>query len=297
MVHIPVLQKEVIKFLDPRPNENFVDCTFGEGGHSLALLKKTKPNGKILAIEIDPELYKKGIIQKKKFGERLILVNDSFANLENIIKKMKFQKIKGILFDLGISSWHLECAGRGFTFKKNEPLLMRYDGKSNSQALTAYKIVNEWKKEQIEKILREYAQERFAKKIAKEIEKARSEKPIETTFQLVEVIKKAIPPSRQKRKIHFATKVFLALRMATNEELENLKKGLMQALNVLERGGKIAVISFHSTEDRIVKNFLKEKERLGEIKILTKKPIVPSFREVLKNPRSRSAKLRVAEKL
>lgn len=297
MTHIPVLQQEVIQFLNPQPNKNYIDCTFGEGGHSLALLEKIKPNGKILAIEIDPVLYKKGLLKKKRLGERLILVNDSFVNLEKIVKKLNFQNVHGVLFDLGISSWHLEESGRGFTFKKDEPLLMRYNGKSNNQVLTAYKILNEWESEKIEKILKEYAQEKFAKRIAIEIEKARKKTPIETTFQLVEIIRKAVPLVYQKRKIHFATKTFLALRIATNEEIENLKKGLEQALRILEKKGRLAVISFHSTEDKIVKEFFRERKKRGELKILTKKPIIPSNEEVIKNPRSRSAKLRVGEKL
>ena len=159
-MHIPVLQKEVIKYLEPKPNENFIDCTIGEGGHTLAILEKNAPKGKVLGIELDPELYKK--LLKSDF-DRLILVNDSFVNLKEITKKVKFRQVSGILFDLGMSSWHLEESGRGFSFLKNESLEMRYNPENS---LTAEKIVNYWSKSEMEKILREYGEERFAKKIA-----------------------------------------------------------------------------------------------------------------------------------
>jgi 16S rRNA (cytosine1402-N4)-methyltransferase len=171
---------------------------------------------------------------------------------------------------------------------------MRYDRR---QKLTAERIVNEWPEKEIERILREFGEERFAKRIAREIAKARKTKPIKTTSQLVEVIKRAVPSFYQHRKIHFATKTFQALRIALNNELENLRVALPKAIEVLEKGGRLVVISFHSLEDRIVKNFLKEKEREGKIKILTKKPIRPSKEEIIKNPRSRSAKLRAALKI
>ncbi len=298
-MHFPVLSKEIIDYLDPKPNENFIDATFGQGGHTLKILERTKPKGKVLAIEIDPELYekmRKEIRNKKEWKEkreRLILVNSSFTNLKEIVKREKFENIKGILFDLGLSSWHLEESKRGFTFLKNEPLNMRYDGKINE--LTAKDILNKWSKKEIERILKEYAQERFAKRISEKIVKERKEKKIETTFQLVQIIKKATPKWYHFKRIHFATRVFLALRIAVNNELENLKRGLEQALEILKSGGKIAVISFHSGEDKIVKNFFKENK--SKLKILTKKPIVPQKEEIVQNLKSRSAKLRVAIKI
>lgn len=286
--HIPVLKNEVIKFLNPKPNENFVDCTIGLGGHSLEILKRNGPQGKVLGIETDPVLYRKLKAQKI---ERLILVNDSFSNLEKIVKKSKFKKIAGVLYDLGISSWHLEKSGRGFSFKKKEPLIMRYN---NKNGITAENILNEWPEKEIEEILRKYGQERFAKKIAENIVK---ERKIRNTLHLVEVIKKSVPPWYKRRKIHFATKTFLALRIMVNNELENLRNSLPQALNVLENGGKILVISFHSLEDKIVKNFFREKQKEGRVKVLTKKPILPSRKEILSNNRARSAKLRVVIKI
>ena len=291
MTHIPVLQKEVIDYLDPKPNENFIDATIGEGGHTAAILEKNKPNGKVLGIEIDPE-----ILEKFKFQDRLILVNDSYVNLKNIIEKYNFGPIKGILFDLGMSSWHLEESGRGFSFQKDEPLDMRYDESSKfkvqSSKLTAEEILNKWRGEELEKILREYGQERFAQGIAKKIIETRRIRPIKTTFQLVEIIKRATPSWYHHQRIHFATKTFQALRITVNNELENIKKGLEEALDVLGDGGRLVVISFHSLEDRIVKNFFQERK----IEILTKKPIRPSLEEIKTNKRSRSAKLRAARR-
>ena len=304
-VHKPVLLKEAIEWLNVGKNKNYVDCTVGEGGHTREILKRNGPKGKVLGIEIDSELYKK---LKKENLKRLILVNDSFSKLKKIVEKENFRPISGILFDLGFSSWHLEKSGRGFSFLRNEPLIMRYDwdpvktplsGSAgvSSQELWAEKIVNEWPEKEIERILREYGEERFAKRISREIVKARKRKPIKTTFQLIETIRKAVPSFYQHKKIHFATRTFQALRIAVNNELENLKIALPQAIEVLEKGGRLVVISFHSLEDRTVKIFLKEKEKEGKIKILAKKPIAPSKKEIKQNPRSRSAKLRVALKI
>jgi 16S rRNA (cytosine1402-N4)-methyltransferase len=304
-VHRPVLLKEVIEYLDVKRNRNYIDCTIGEGGHAREILKKNGPKGKVLGIEIDPELYKK--LKKEKL-ERLILVNDSFSNLKEIVKRKNFGPTSGILFDLGLSSWHLEKSGRGFSFLKEEPLIMRYDwnrsksillrsNRLSSQELWAGKIVNEWSEKEIERILKEYGEERFAKRISREIVRARKVKPIKTTFQLVEVIKKSVPSFYQHKRIHFATRTFQALRITVNNELENLKKGLKEALEILEPGGRIVVISFHSLEDRIVKNFFRENSKKGNLKILTKKPIRPKIEEVKINPRSRSARLRAAEKI
>jgi len=294
-MHLPVLKEKIIEYLDPKENENFIDCTFGEGGHTKEILKRNGPKGKVLAIEIDPDLYEKGKKLEEKFKGRLILKNGNFAKLKEIVEKEKFWPVNGILFDLGISSWHLEESGRGFSFKKDEPLIMRYD--KNLKALTAIDVLNSFPEREIEKILREFGQEQFAKKIAREIVKERKKKKIETTFQLVEIVKRAVPKWYQRRKIHFATKTFLALRIFVNKELENLKEGLKQALEILESKGRLVIISFHSLEDRIVKEFFKKTKKEGLIEILTKKPEVPSKEEIQKNKRARSAKLRSAKKL
>lgn len=307
-MHIPVLKKEVLQYLDPKPDENFIDCTLGQGGHAIGILERNKPNGKVLGIELDKDICDKLSLSKI---DRLVLTNDSYTNLNKIVEKYKFGPISGILFDLGMSSWHLEESGRGFTFLKDEPLDMRY---SLENDLTAEEIINNYSQEKIEKILKEYGEERFAKRIAKRIIQTRPRK-IKSTFQLVEIIKKAVPGKRTK--IHPATRTFQALRIAVNDELNNLKKALFQAVEVLEKGGRIVIISFHSLEDRIVKNFFKEEAKKGSLRILTKKSnssiynhtlanqgsrakrkvlITPSQEEIKINRRSRSAKLRAATK-
>ena len=288
-MHISVLPKEVLEYLDPQPNENFIDCTVGDAGHSSIILEKNKPQGKVLGIDYDKENIKR--IKKKAFGERLVLACDNFANLKNIVKKHDFQPVAGILLDLGFSSRHLE-SNRGFSFQQDEPLIMRYSDKG----LTAAEIINQWPKEEIAKILKEYGEEGFSNQIAKEIFTRRRTKQIITTLELIEVIKKAVPDWYQHKKIHFATRTFQALRIAVNNELENLTQVLPQALEILDHNGKLAIISFHSLEDRIIKNFLKEKEKDNILKILTKKPVRALFEEIKFNPRSRSAKLRVGQK-
>lgn len=292
-MHIPVLQKEVLQYLDPKPNENFIDCTIGGGGHSLAILEKTSPEGKILGIDADQEAVKSLKKGLQAFKKRIVLVCDNYANLREIIKKYKFRPIHGILLDLGLSSWHLKESGRGFSFLKKEPLDMRYDSQN---PLTAEKIINYWSALEIEKILRDYGEESFARQISKNLVDFRKVKPITNTFQLVEIIKNSLPRRSQQKKIHPATKSFQALRIAVNDELNNLEKVLPQTLEVLKPGGRLVVISFHSLEDRIVKNFYRTRSST-DLKILTKKPVVPTTQEIKINPRSRSAKLRAAEKL
>ncbi len=292
MVHIPVLKKEVLKYLDPKSNENFVDGTVGEAGHAIEILKKTGPNGLLLGIDLDPKQVENTRLLTKDFKERVILVNDSYANLRDIVEKENFGPVNGILLDLGMSSWHLEGSGKGFSFQKNEILDMRYDLKNT---LTAEKIVNEYSEFEIEKILREYGEEKFSKKIAREIINQRVKKRIESTFELKNIIEKSI--SKKFHKIHSATRTFQALRIAVNGELDNLKEVLPQTIEILAEGGRLVIISFHSLEDRIVKNFFKDKEKEETVKILTKKPIMADEDEKLKNPRSRSAKLRAITKL
>jgi len=305
MVHIPVLQKEVLQCLEPKPNENFIDCTIGEGGHGLAILETIRPRGKLLGIDWDSENIRrlKAKIQNLKLQKRLILVNDNFANLKEIVKRERFQSVSGILFDLGMSSWHLAESGRGFSFLRNEPLDMRYDLRN---PLTAEKIVNFWSEPDIEKILKEFGEENFAEAIARTLIEERRFGPIKTTFQLVKIVKKAVPlryqhpgPPERQRRLHCATRTFQAIRIAVNEELENLKKALPQAVEILRPEGKLLVISFHSLEDRIVKTFFKNYTGPTRVnlRILTKKPIIPSEKEIKINPRSRSGKLRAAVKI
>lgn len=329
-MHIPVLLNEVISNLNPQPNQNFIDCTLGDGGHSLAILEKTSPNGKVLGIDLDKESisnFRSSIQQIQKqnpksqnLEKRLILVNDNFANLkkivENLRQKPKYRNLKfyGILLDLGLSSSQLSERKKGFSFLKDEPLIMRYDWNKSqdSKKLLASDIINNWPERKIEEILRKYGEEKHSKTIAKTIIKQRKTEPIKTTRELVEIIKKAIPDWYQHQRIHFATKTFQALRIAVNRELENLEKVLPQAIEILEPKGRLVIISYHSLEDRINKDFLKKESKnclcppsfpkcichhKASLKIITKKPIVPIKEEIKKNPRSRSAKMRIGEKL
>ena len=286
-MHIPVLLKEVIEYLNVKPDSNYIDCTLNGGGHTREILKKT--NGKVLGIEIDPEIFEK--IEKEKI-ERLIPVNNSYVNIREEAEKNNFNNIYGILFDIGMSSYHVDEAERGFSFNKDEPLIMNY-----STGLTAEKILNEWKEEEIEKILKEYGEEDFSKKIAKKIVEKRKGGKIKSTLQLVSIIREATPEWYHHSKTHFATRTFQALRIKVNNELDNFREALPEALNLLEKEGRLVVISFHSLEDRIIKEFLKEKEKEGKVKIITKKPIVPTDEEIALNPRSRSSKLRAAIKI
>jgi len=292
-MHIPVLLKEVIEYLNPQPNENFIDATIGEGGHTKAILEKNGPAGKILGIEADPILYQKvkNIIQNTK---RFILVNDSYANIEKIVREKQFQPVNGVLFDLGMCSWQIDESKRGFSYLKDEPLDMRFSPKN---ILTAAEIVNFWKIEDLEKILRDYGEEKYAKRIALAIKETRRKKRIVGTQQLVEILKKALPKNYDDYRLHPAVRTFQALRIAVNNELENLKIGLTLAFKILAPQGKIIVISFHSLEDRIVKNFFRDNIKQNTLKILTKKPITSSQEEIKNNIRSHSAKLRAAIKL
>lgn len=296
MNHIPVLLKEVLRYLDPKPEENFIDCTIGFGGHTLAILKKNKPKGKVLGIEWDKTALEQ---LQTLFGAapRLILIQENFAGLKKIVKQLdvsKYQNIKfhGVLFDLGLSSWQIEKSGRGFSFLKDEPLDMRF----GDNRLKAGEIINQRPKKELEIIFREYGGERYAGRIAEKIARERQKQKIATTGQLVEVIRQAVPRPCLYNRIHFATRVFQALRITVNDELNNLSQALTQALEIIEPTGRIVVISFHSLEDRLVKNFFREQAKNGNLKILTKKPTRPSREEIKLNPRSRSARLRAAVK-
>ena len=291
-MHIPVLLNEVIKLIDPKENENYIDATLGEGGHTLALLQKTSPAGKVLGIDLDPETLEIAHRKLQAFGDRLVLVNDNFKNLEEVVENQKFKEISGIVFDFGMSSRDIDESGRGFSFLKDEPLLMNF---GSDAMLTAENIVNGWPEGELEKIISLYGEEKFARQIARGIIARRLVKPIKTTFDLVEVIEKATPNFYHHGKIHPATRTFQALRIAVNDELNSIQKGLEASLKVLSSGAKIAAISFHSLEDRIVKNFFRDNKKT--LKILTKKPVVPAQVEILNNSRARSAKLRVAQKI
>jgi len=293
-MHIPVLLHEVLEYFNPKPNQNFIDCTFGGGGHGLEILKIILPNGKLLAIDANGEI-KKLRNKEIKGNKNLIFVNDNFRNLDKIVKNYFSYPVNGILLDLGLSSDELENSGRGFSFLKDEPLDMRFDIRQN---LTAFEIINYYSLENLIDIFKNFGEYRYAKNLAKKIIELRKKKKIKTTFELVEVVR-LVARQNFKEKIHPATKVFQALRIAVNDELRNLSLVLPQTIDILAPLGRLIVISFHALEDRIVKNFFRDtaKAEAPFIKILTKKPIVSTTEEIKNNPRSRSAKMRIIEKL
>lgn len=278
--HIPVLLNEVIENLTISPGQKYIDATFGGGGHSFEIAKK---GGSVLGIDQD-----KDAISNVKSFEKLTPVLGNFGDIGEIAKENGFEKVKGILFDLGMSSFQIEGSGRGFSFMKDEPLDMRM----GETSLTAKEIINKWNKKELYDLFSKLGEEKFSIAISDNIVRARGIKPIETTGELVKVIEEVKP----RDVIHPATRVFQALRMAVNSEIDNLKRGLDQSIELLDRGGRILVISFHSGEDRIVKLKFLEFENKGFGRVLNKKPIIASFDEVKKNPRSRSAKLRIFEK-
>lgn len=302
-IHKSVLLKEAVELLNLKEGDVVVDATLGGGGHSREILKIIK-NGKLITIDADEKAIKNF---ETESDDRTILVNDNFANLGKILEELKIEKVDAVLADLGWSSDQLE--GKGMSFIKDEELDMRLDEK---QTLSAKKIVNEYSQSDLEGIIRNYGEEKFFKNIAKRIIKYREDKKIGTTAELAEIIKNAVPPKYRYGKINLATKTFQALRIETNKELANLEKFLPQAAESLKPGGRLAVISFHSLEDKIVKNIFRENARgcicpadfpkcvcgkTPRVRIITKKPIMPSAREIAENPRSRSAKMRVIEKI
>lgn len=291
MIHTPVLLEEVLRWLDPQPGQKFIDATADGGGHTLAIAERVGMDGKVLAIEWDSKLFQNLESRIKNLGleSRIIVVNDSYVNISRLAADKNFLEADGVLFDLGLSSWHLEESGRGFTFRQEEPLDMRFNPDS---PWSAKEIVNVWPAEKLEKLISEYGEERFARSIARSIAQARRQSEVTTTKQLAEIISGAVPGWYRRGRRHPATKTFQALRMEVNQEAANIEEGLAGALAVLKSGGKLAVISFHGVEHRIVKrNFRQwEKEKRGEV--LTK-AVKPSREEVKNNPRSRSAQLRV----
>ncbi|MCD6086222.1 16S rRNA (cytosine(1402)-N(4))-methyltransferase RsmH [bacterium] len=294
--HYPVLLKEVIESLNPLPNQNYVDGTVGLASHTIEILKRTSPQGKVLAIDLNKETLKiaKRRIKEKGLSKRVIFVQGNFAKIAEIVKKFHFSPVKGVLLDLGLSMFLIKESGLGFTFQKNEFLDMRYSPKETN--LTASQVLNSYSFKELAEIFSSFGQEKKAREIAEEIVGQRKKEPINYTFQLKEIVERIYGFKRRKR-IQPATKVFQALRIYLNKELENLKEGLKSSFAVLSPGGRMAVITFHSLEDKIVKQFYLEKKREGEGVIITKRPIKPKYQEIKINPPSRSAKLRVLEKI
>lgn len=315
MSHVPVLLNEVIEVLNPKPGEFFIDGTIGSGGHAIEILKKILPDGKLLGIDWDEQSLKTAESRiKEKFGKnsgkslekdsRIVLVHGNYADLPQILKRLKdgkFKRLKasGLLLDLGMSSDQLEHSGKGFSFLRNEPLIMRYNlpdvsriESNESRMMTAAEVVNGLNEEELTALFRKYSGERFSRKIARQIKEDRKKKRILTTFDLVETIKKAVPKNYERGRIHPATRVFQALRIYVNDELGNLERLLKNIDKIIENKGRVAVISFHSLEDRLVKNYFRQMAKEKKAEILTKKPIIPTRREITENPRARSAKLR-----
>ena len=290
-MHVPVLIKEVLEYLDLKPNQNFIDATVGDGGHAAAILEKTSPNGKLLAIDRDSGSIIRARSKLEEFGNRVLFINDSFGNLEKIARENDFGLANGILFDFGMSSSQLENSGRGFTFAKDEILDMRYDNKT---PITAEDVVNGYSEKELAEIFKRFGEEPYAIKIARAIIQNRRKERIKTTGWLVKIIDKTI---RRRGRLHPSTLVFQALRIEVNQELTEIEKALKIVLEILKKGGCAAFISFHSLEDRLIKNWSRDLDKLGEIKILNKKPIIASAEELKINPRSRSAKLRIVVSL
>jgi 16S rRNA (cytosine1402-N4)-methyltransferase len=303
-IHKPVLLGKAVEALQAQPGKRYVDCTLGSGGHASAILEKILPDGKLLGIDADPEAINMAKTRLADYAGSTIIVNDNFANLETICRENNLLPVHGILFDLGLSSTQLEISERGFSFQHDGPLDMRF---SPTQGLSAADIVNNLPEDKLSLLIKTYGEERYSKRIARCIIKDR---PISSTLQLAGIVEKAIGSHRGK--IHPATRTFMALRIAVNRELENLITALKQAVNCLDHQGRLVVISYHSLEDRIVKQFMIRESKgcicppetptcqcghIPSLKIISKKIITPSLTEIKLNSRSRSAKLRVAERL
>ena len=296
-MHIPVLLKESTEYLNPKPGDVILDATINGGGHSKEILKAIGEKGVLIGIDQDGEVLNK-LKEKWKDRKNILLARDNFRNLDKVLASLKIEKINGAIFDIGISSSQIDESGRGFSFQKDEPLLMTMKAEIEPDDLTAKEIVNDWSEKDLADTIWKYGEERFSRKIAKNIVRRREVKAIETTLELVDAIRESVPPFyRNNRRINCATRTFQALRIAVNDELGALEEGLRKAWSFLDKNGRLAVMSFHSLEDRIVKKYFKELAAKGEGKIITKKPLAPEEEEKRINPRSRSAKLRAIEKI
>ena len=269
----------------------------GGGGHSEEVCKSFGDTVSIIGIDLDKDATSRTEMRLKDFKSNIKYVQGSFRNIDTILDSLSVKYVDKILFDIGLSSNQFEDSGRGFSFQKDEPLIMSFKKDLTENDLTGREILNNWDEENIRAILEGYGEEQFAWKIAKAIVARRMVKPIETTFDLVEIIMGATPKFYHHRKIHPATKTFQALRITVNDEIESLKEGIRKGFERLNKKGRLAVISFHSLEDRAVKQFFKQKSDNGEGQLITKKPIIPTDNEINLNPRARSAKLRIIEKL
>ncbi len=287
--HLPVLVEEVLTMLNIKLDGTYVDATVGLGGHSAAILNKLGSNGRLVGIDRDESAIKKA--HERLGNKRVFLKKGNFSDLRDILLSIGIYEVDGVLFDLGVSMLQLKDLGRGFSFFSEERLDMRMD---ILQELTAWDVVNRYPEREVERILREYGEEPFAKKIAKAIAERRKDIPINTCKELADIVLRVY---KGRGRTHPATKTFQAIRIEVNRELDELKKGLYTAVDVLRSGGRLCVISYHSLEDRIAKNFIRQQVDAGILKALTKKPITPGIDEMRANPSSRSAKLRGGEKI
>lgn len=307
--HTTVLLHEAVDGLNIKPDGIYVDCTLGGAGHSELIAKALSEKGRLIAFDQDITALENAKQKLGAYMDRVTLVNSNFVHFDERLKERGIEKIDGILYDLGVSSPQFDTPERGFSYNYDAPLDMRMD---QSAPLSAYHVVNEWSYEELVKVFFKYGEEKFSKQIARKIEQARENKPIETTFELVELIKEGIPAPARRKGGHPAKRIFQAIRIAVNDELRVFEVSLEKALPMLNKGGRISVITFHSLEDRICKSFFKEKSELPpmphglpvipkefepELKLITRKPIIPSEEELAVNNRARSAKLRVAEKI
>ncbi|MPM14950.1 Ribosomal RNA small subunit methyltransferase H [bioreactor metagenome] len=307
--HAPVLLRECIEGLAIKPDGIYVDGTLGRGGHSLEIVKRLSPKGRLICIDRDEEALHEAPSKLGAYMDRVTLVHGNFRDLGALLDSLALPGTDGMLFDLGVSSPQIDDSARGFSYMKDAPLDMRMD---KSDAVSAREVVNSWPKEELQRILYRYGEERYAPAIAGAIVRAREKKPVETTFELVEIIRGAMPSAALREKQHPAKRSFQAIRIAVNDELEAVSEMLSQAVPRLNRGGRLAVISFHSLEDRIVKTGFAMWAKgctcppdfpvcvCGKkpiVRLISKKPILPGQEEQNENPRARSAKLRLAEKL
>lgn len=294
--HISVLYDESLEALNLEPGKVIVDGTFGAGGHSLGIAEKIGKKGKLYSFDQDAEVFEKDVVKKISSLTKFEGIVANFRSMESELALRGSEEVDGVLMDLGLSSTQLEHSGRGFSFQRDEPLYMTFSSTPENQIVTAEVIVNEWEEQTIADIIYGFAEEKFSRKIARAIIAAREKGRITTTGELVDIINSAVPAFYKRGKTNPATKTFQALRIAVNDELGSAEDGIRAAFKILKDGGRLAVISFHSIEDRLVKNTFKELAQSEGAKILTKKPIIASEDELAQNPRSRSAKLRIIEK-
>ena len=307
--HRPVLLEECLEALAIRPDGTYLDGTLGRGGHSEGIARRLGPGGRLLCIDRDQQAIDEASVRLAPWADRIVFLHGNFADLDDLLRGAGVDKVDGMLFDLGVSSPQLDDPDRGFSYMHDAPLDMRMD---RSEGLTAWTVVNEWPRDELRRILSPYGEERYAPAIAAAIERARSAAPIETTLQLVDVIRSAMPAAALREKQHPAKRSFQAIRIAVNDELTAVSRMMRAAIDHLAPGGRLAVISFHSLEDRIVKTELAAAAKgcdcppsfpvcvcgkMPLVRLTPRKPILPTPQELTENPRARSAKLRVAEKL